>query len=61
VTRLNGDPMFKLIKQRREILSKGWLAFVGYTRGETVKADSVENAELSARALQRQIDPLRGR
>ena len=53
--------MFKLIKQRREILSKGWLAFVGYTRGETVKADSVENAELSARALQRQIDPLRGR
>ncbi len=61
VTRLNGDPMFKLVSQRRETRSKGWLAFVGYTRGETVKAASVDDAELSARALQRQIDQLRKR
>ena len=59
VARLEADPMFRLVKRHRESRSKGWLPFVGYTRGENVKAASVDDAELSARALQRQIEPLR--
>jgi len=59
VTRLNSDPMFVLVSRHRETRSKGWLSFIGYTRGGNVKTASVEEAETSARALQRQIDALR--
>ena len=59
VVRLQADPLFALVSRHRETRSRGWLPFVGYTRGEAIKTTSVEAAETSARALARQIDPLR--
>jgi hypothetical protein len=54
-----GDPLFLLVEKHRQTRSAGWLAFIGYTRGGTVKKDSVEMAEKEAAALQEQIDALR--
>lgn len=53
------DPLYALIAERRQVRSDAWLAYVGYTRGETVHADSVDAAEAKAASLQSQIDQLR--
>lgn len=53
------DPIYTLVAQHRQTLSDGWLAYVGYTRGQTVRADSVADAQTRADALQQQIDKLR--
>jgi lysophospholipase L1-like esterase len=56
---VEADPLYGLIKEQREARSAGWLQYVGYTRGETVKADSVTDVEARNAALQRKIDALR--
>lgn len=53
------DPLFGLVDKHRRTRSAGWLDFVGYTRGGTVKKPSVEQAEKEAAALQEQIDVMR--
>lgn len=55
------DPLFKLVDQHRRTRSEGWLSSIGYTRGETVKADSIIATEDKAREIQAQIDKLRRR
>ncbi len=57
--KINADPLFSLIAQQREIRSKGWLDYVGYTRDKSVKSDSIAPAETKVAALQLKIDRLR--
>jgi len=56
---VEADPLYGLIKEQREARSAGWLRYVGYTRGERVKADSVTDVEAKNAALQIKIDALR--
>jgi len=57
--KINADPMFKLIAARRKLRSGGWLAYVGYTRGKTVKKDSISDVQAKVADLQKQIDALK--
>ncbi len=57
--KIQADPLFPLVVKHRETLSDGWLPYVGYTRGETVKSDSIEPTIEAAAELQKQIDRLR--
>jgi lysophospholipase L1-like esterase len=51
------DPLYQLVKQRREARSKGWLDYVGYTRGEgPVKSETIAETERIADELQVKID-----
>ncbi|BDI34523.1 hypothetical protein CCAX7_65740 [Capsulimonas corticalis] len=59
VQAMEADPLYDLVRRQRERRSAGWLAYVGYTRGETVRADSVDAAETAAQALTPQIDAMR--
>ena len=58
---VEADPLYVLIKEQREARSDGWLKYVGYTRGETVKSDSVKEVEEKNSELQAKIDVLRRR
>ncbi len=49
------DPLFPLIRDRRELRSEAWRPFIGYIRGETYKSASVTAAEQVATLLQDQI------
>lgn len=59
LTKIQADPLYGLIKQQREARSEGWLKYVGYTRGETVKTNSITQVEEQNTALQQKIDALR--
>jgi lysophospholipase L1-like esterase len=59
LVRVEADPLFKLVHERREKRAAGWLSFVGYNRGKVVKTDSVSTVENDVAALQKQIDALR--
>jgi len=43
--RIEADPRFTLIHQRRALRSEAWLPFVGYTRDRSFKSPSVTAAE----------------
>lgn len=58
---VRADPLFTLIDKRRRLRSKGWLQYIGYTRGKTVKKDAIDETRAAAAALQRRIDELRRR
>lgn len=54
--RVSADPVFNLVRARRNLRSEGWLPFVGYTtRGNSYRSASVEATEQTARLLQEQI------
>jgi hypothetical protein len=53
------DPLYALVKEQRELRSAGWLNYVGYTRGETVRSDAVADVEKRNAELQVEIDALR--
>jgi len=53
--RLSADPVFALVRERRELRSEAWLPFVGYTRDRTFKSASVSAAEKAAVRLQGMI------
>ncbi len=57
--KIGADPLFTLIDKRRRLRSKGWLRYVGYTRGKTVRKDSIDETRAAGAALQRRIDELR--
>jgi lysophospholipase L1-like esterase len=59
LVRIQADPLFALVRERREKRSAGWLAFVGYTREKTVKLDSVADTEKAAAEALSKIDALR--
>jgi len=53
------DAVYNLVSIRRTGRSAGWLPYVGYTRGTTIRASSVTQTETRAADLQAQIDKLR--
>jgi lysophospholipase L1-like esterase len=57
--KVNADPLYKLIASRRKMRSDGWLKYIGYKRGKTVKVDSVKGVEEKAAMLQKKIDGMK--
>ena len=58
--RLASDPLYVLVKSRREKRSQAWLDYIGYTRDKTVKSDEVKAGEQKAADIQTAIDMMRG-
>ena len=58
LARIQADPLFALVSERRRLRSEAWLPFVGYTRGETYKSAEVGAAEQVVARLQREIEVL---
>lgn len=56
VTHLAADPVYALIRERRELRSEAWLPFVGYSRGDHFKSASVTAAEQVVTHLEHEID-----
>ncbi len=54
--RIEADPLFKLVDERRKTLSEAWLAYIGYTRERPVRLASIDEALAKAGELQRRID-----
>jgi len=59
VARIQSDPVFVLVKSRREKLSQAWLDYVGYTRDKQVKGTYPATVERAAHDIQQQIDLMR--
>jgi lysophospholipase L1-like esterase len=53
------DPLFNLVAKRRAMRASGWMPYIGYSRGKTFRADSVEKTEADAQKLQDEINALR--
>ncbi|MEI6647971.1 MAG: SGNH/GDSL hydrolase family protein [bacterium] len=53
------DPLFNLVAKRRAMRASGWMPYIGYSRGKTFRADSVEKTEADAKKLQDEINVLR--
>lgn len=53
------DPLFNLVAKRRGTRANGWMPYIGYSRGKTFRADSVEKTEADAKKLQDEINALR--
>lgn len=53
------DPLFNLVAKRRAMRASGWMPYIGYSRGKTFRADSVEKTELDAKNFQDEINVLR--
>lgn len=58
LARIQADPLFPLVRDRRALRSEAWLAHIGYTRGETYRAQSVQAAERVATRLQAEIEQM---
>jgi lysophospholipase L1-like esterase len=58
LARIQADPLFPLVRDRRALRSEGWLAHIGYTRGETYRAQSVQATERIATRLQTEIEQM---
>jgi len=56
LARIQADPAFPLIRDRRALRSEAWLAHVGYTRGPSFRSEYVKAAETAATRLQQEID-----
>jgi lysophospholipase L1-like esterase len=56
LARIQADPIFPLVAERRALRSEAWLPFVGYTSGAPIKSGSVTAAEKVAARLQAEID-----
>jgi lysophospholipase L1-like esterase len=57
--RISADPLFTLVRERRFLRSEAWLPYVGYSRGQTFKSDSVKAAEEVATRLEGLIEAQR--
>jgi len=53
------DPLYRAVTAQRRARSDGWLAYVGYTRGKTVKSDDITKTEADFTAAQLKIDKIR--
>lgn len=51
LARIRADPLFALVRERRELRSEAWLPYVGYTRGRTFKSEQVRAAEAAVERL----------
>ena len=55
---ISADPVFSLVRERRELRTEAWLPFVGYMRGEKFKSGSIGATEKVVARLQNQIETL---
>lgn len=55
VDSLLNDSLYRLIDARRQIMSQGWLDYIGYIRQDTVKTAQIQPVLDSAATLQREI------
>lgn len=55
LARIQADPVFALIRDRRALRAEAWLPYVGYTRGPTFKSESIKAAEAVVVRLQQLI------
>ena len=56
---IKNDTLFNLVAHRRAMRASGWMPYIGYSRGKTFRADSVEKTEADAKKLQDEINALR--
>ena len=61
LARVQADPLYPLIRERRQLRSEAWLPFVGYVRGEHFKSASIDAAEQVVARLQHEIDHATGK
>lgn len=59
VKEVDSSKLFGLVNKKRSMRSNGWLQYIGYTRGKTVKKDSIKETESNCTKLQSEIDSLR--
>ncbi len=59
VARVQADPVYVLVKDRRQKRSQAWLDYVGYTRDKTVKTQTPQPSEQTFQQIQFQIDLMR--
>ena len=59
IATIKKDPLFNLVAKRRSMRANGWMPYIGYSRGKTFRADSVEKTEVDAKKLQDEINALR--
>ena len=57
--RLEKDPLFKLVAQKRALRSAQWMKHIGYTREAKVDSQPLGTAEVDAAKIQEKIDALR--
>ncbi|TNJ47068.1 SGNH/GDSL hydrolase family protein [Tamlana fucoidanivorans] len=55
---LQNDTLFKTISKRRQIQSEGWLNYIGYTRGRTVKSNDISTTNALVNQLDLKIQEL---
>ena len=57
----HADPLFKIVNQRRNLRSNGWLNYIGYTREKHVapKTGDIGKLEAAAQELQSTIDMMK--
>lgn len=58
LARIQADPLFPLVRDRRALRSESWLAHIGYTRGETYRSQYTQAAERIATRLQAEIEAM---
>ena len=59
--RIESDSLYTLVAKHRSTRSNGWLQYVGYTKGETVKIDDIAPTEKEVAEIQSQVNSLRGK
>ncbi len=59
LAKVSADTLYKLINKQRQLRSKGWLDYIGYTRGKSVKTNDIKQTEDRVTELQKQIDLLK--
>ena len=59
IATITADPLYRLVKNKRELISDRWMKHVGYTREKTVTPQPLDDAEQKVANLQSEIDTLR--
>jgi len=59
IATIKKDPLFNLVAKRRAMRANGWMPYIGYSRGKTFRAESVDKTEADAKKLQDEINVLR--
>ena len=57
--KIEADTLYKLIDEQRQTRSKGWLDYIGYTRGKTVKSNDIKPTVNKVIELQEKINSIR--
>lgn len=61
LARIQADPLYPLVRDQRALRSESWLAFVGYTRGDTYRSQYTQAAERVVARLESEIQSVANR